>query len=709
MKNLCLFFLFLSLPLVTALTIQNVVVNPSSPIKGLFIVSFSTDVTANATLIFNPNTLSSQTQSDLTSFTFSYSTPPLDGNYTLQITANSTIEGVQQAISLIIDNTAPTLAYALSTLTPQSTQFFEINATATDPNGVSQVNLTGTRTQALTLTNGRWTAQLLPSEVGCPSSGSCSLTLHAKDLAGNDQSQSITLTLNTTSMPPQINLQFPLPNAIQNNSYFLLQYTVNESIPPTPTQSFCTLNLYRDNTILRQIDHYLTNFTNQAVLHLFSQRVSGLKDGLYTMNLSCINLNSAISSLSRLITIIDRTNPSLVSYTVDPFEQRALLSGETDEETTVQLQYASDLSMLSKAEYQSVTVTGKMFYYTFRNLNPKTNYYYQITLQDYSNNRLAFGPYNFTTYSLENTSANQNVTLVPTSYPGYLDEPGVVHATKELSKILANTLQKIFLDELNQSLTQIEFLSREDQTPLEIDLYQLSKLPVSLTPLTQDTAAVFYIHHPSLDDKKLQDIRLQFKVLKNWLAQKEYTKESIQLERYENDLWIELPTQVIHEDTYTITYQANSPGLSLFAITANPNQKFTLPAPKLVVVSNSTNSAPTPLPSQEQSYLWLWIVLLFVILFALGTYLYLFTDFKNVLVRTKKQPHYATLDLETQAPPQEKVNTKEFPPNFDSLCSFVQRCVNQGLHEEKIKIGLAKKGWKLEYIEEAIRCCTKSK
>lgn len=710
MKNLWLFFLLLALPLMSALTIQNVVVSPSNPIKGPFTVSFSTDTAADATLTFNPNEFAPQSQAGLTSFMFNYSTLSSDKEYTLQIVASNgnNTDGKNQTI--LLDNTVPILTYTISTLTPQPTQLFEINATATDLNGVNQVNLTGTRTKALTLLNGKWGGQFLPLDVGCLSSGSCALTLHAKDLAGNDQSQSITLTLNTTVLPPQINLQYPLSNAIQNNSYFLLQYTVNISNLPDLPSPFCTFGLYRDSTFLRQVIHYLINFTSSGELRLFSQRVNGLSDGLYNFNLSCADHNGVTSSVSRLITIIDKTTPSLVSYTVDSFEQRALLSGETDEETTIQLQYAPDLSMLQKTEYQSATVTGKRFYHTFRNLEPKTLYYYQIILQDYSNNRLTFGPYNFTTFSLENDSTNQSTPPLLEAYPNYLNQPGVIHSAKELPPVLANILQKVSLEDLNQSLTQIEFLSRENQNPLEIELFQLDKLPRSVTPLTQDVTLAFYIHHPGLDDKKLQDIKLQFKVLKSWLAQKEYTKESIQLQRYENDLWIELPIQMIREDTYTLTYQASSPGLSLFALTVDPNQKFT-PIHPLPITStaNETNQTQVSPPPETPSYTWLWAVLILVVLSALGTYLYLFTNFKNLLTPIKTPKHYATLDLEMQTPSKEKIKPNELPPNFDSLCSFVQRCVNQGLPEDKIKIGLQQKGWKLEYIEEAIRHCAKDK
>jgi len=129
-----------------------------------------------------------------------------------------------------------------------------------------------------------------------------------------------------------------------------------------------------------------------------------------------------------------------------------------------------------------------------------------------------------------------------------------------------------------------------------------------------------------------------------------------------------------------------------------------------VGVAHLTNTTqPTSPSSEESSYTWLWIVLILVILSALGTYLYLFTDVKSFTKKIRKTSTYATLELETstQEPLNEKMNNKDLPPNFSNLCDFVQKCIHKGLNDEKIKTGLQQKGWKPEHIEEALHRCRK--
>jgi len=74
-----------------------------------------------------------------------------------------------------------------------------------------------------------------------------------------------------------------------------------------------------------------------------------------------------------------------------------------------------------------------------------------------------------------------------------------------------------------------------------------------------------------LQDWDISDARIRFRVEKEWLRDNNYDKNAISLHRFNGDNgWEKLPTSLLSENLEYITYEAISPGFSLFAITAVP-------------------------------------------------------------------------------------------------------------------------------------------
>jgi len=200
-----------------------------------------------------------------------------------------------------------------------------------------------------------------------------------------------------------------------------------------------------------------------------------------------------------------------------------------------------------------------------------------------------------------------------------------------------------------------------------------------------------------------KEVSVEFWVSKMWLAKKEYLKESIELNRYEKGLWLSLPTTQVREDTYRVTYKASSPGLSLFAIAAQPDKKQFIPI-KNESQEPMVERDDTVLPKEEKtkSRIGLWLVLLVIVLSAIGTYFYVFTDLKERL--RKKPKEEVSLVLETTSLKKPESSMK-LPPNFDELCKFVKQCLDRGIADERIKSKLEAKGWDKQALEEALKRC----
>jgi len=76
------------------------------------------------------------------------------------------------------------------------------------------------------------------------------------------------------------------------------------------------------------------------------------------------------------------------------------------------------------------------------------------------------------------------------------------------------------------------------------------------------------IGHDNLNDSNIASSKLRFNVTKSWLAANGYGANDVILQRYSNGTWTKLATTMLGESASDVEYEANSPGLSIFAITA---------------------------------------------------------------------------------------------------------------------------------------------
>ena len=80
------------------------------------------------------------------------------------------------------------------------------------------------------------------------------------------------------------------------------------------------------------------------------------------------------------------------------------------------------------------------------------------------------------------------------------------------------------------------------------------------------------IKKTNLEDENIEKVRLKFKVKKSWLDSNNLDKDTVLLERYTSQ-WTKLPTFLKSEDSDYVYYEAETPGFSYFAITAEENEE----------------------------------------------------------------------------------------------------------------------------------------
>ncbi len=114
---------------------------------------------------------------------------------------------------------------------------------------------------------------------------------------------------------------------------------------------------------------------------------------------------------------------------------------------------------------------------------------------------------------------------------------------------------------------------------------QLGQLPIGTSPPEGQIYQYVSVSTTGIAADKIAKLSVHFKVNKEWLRGNNLDKNTVTLRRL-SGTWTELPTEIIGEGLSSVYYVAQSPGFSVFAITARP-----LPVP------DTENPAYIPTPS----------------------------------------------------------------------------------------------------------------
>jgi PGF-pre-PGF domain-containing protein len=115
-------------------------------------------------------------------------------------------------------------------------------------------------------------------------------------------------------------------------------------------------------------------------------------------------------------------------------------------------------------------------------------------------------------------------------------------------------------------VSRLEFLPLRDFTDAQIKIIGDDRPPVSLQP--QGIVFKYVSIEHTFDDKDVRGVKLRFIVGKDWISENKVKSSSVVLVRLEGSSWRELVTKIIAEDTQSVVFESESPGLSNFAIIA---------------------------------------------------------------------------------------------------------------------------------------------
>jgi PGF-pre-PGF domain-containing protein len=126
------------------------------------------------------------------------------------------------------------------------------------------------------------------------------------------------------------------------------------------------------------------------------------------------------------------------------------------------------------------------------------------------------------------------------------------------------------------------------------------------------TYAYLTITKTNVVDKDISSVKIKFKVEKSWINTNNIDMATIVLYRYVNGSWVALPTVKLSEDATYVYFEAESPGLSVFAINAQKKAVTTTTVP------TTTTTLPTiPTKGIEWVYASIVLIILVVVFFFL--------------------------------------------------------------------------------------------
>ncbi|MFH2020721.1 MAG: PGF-pre-PGF domain-containing protein [archaeon] len=118
-------------------------------------------------------------------------------------------------------------------------------------------------------------------------------------------------------------------------------------------------------------------------------------------------------------------------------------------------------------------------------------------------------------------------------------------------------------------ITWMEFDAGNTKTGVKLSFTSLYNKPATV-PALDNLYKYFEIAKTNLDESDFtSSITIRFKVPKEWFTENGFDPESVVFSRYSNGKWNELVTKQLSEDDDYFYYEATTPGLSYFAVTAD--------------------------------------------------------------------------------------------------------------------------------------------
>jgi len=168
------------------------------------------------------------------------------------------------------------------------------------------------------------------------------------------------------------------------------------------------------------------------------------------------------------------------------------------------------------------------------------------------------------------TATTTATTVAPSGGGAGAGAPSVVSETKTISSINAGeTGTFTYTKSGTLGVQEIYVEVKSAVISAQIKIEESSKPSGATEAIATEKGSVYKyikITKTNIDDADIDKVKIKFKVPKSWVDDNGIDPDNVALSRYTNGKWDKLPTTKLLEDTEYYYYEAESPGLSVFAI-----------------------------------------------------------------------------------------------------------------------------------------------
>lgn len=143
------------------------------------------------------------------------------------------------------------------------------------------------------------------------------------------------------------------------------------------------------------------------------------------------------------------------------------------------------------------------------------------------------------------------------------DESEIIETIETIEK---DETQEIDMSNYDSAVSGISFTAAADLTDVQITCKTHNSKPSGVTT-PENTVYLYLDIDTNVDENDIDSLTISFKIAQDWFANNNIDKTKVRLLRYHNGEWQQLSTTKVSEDSSFAYFEAETPGLSTFAIT----------------------------------------------------------------------------------------------------------------------------------------------
>lgn len=157
-------------------------------------------------------------------------------------------------------------------------------------------------------------------------------------------------------------------------------------------------------------------------------------------------------------------------------------------------------------------------------------------------------------------------------------------------------------------ITDMEVKVKNNVSDVTITVTKKTTIPTSIAASAPGIVYSFLdIEKQNIEDDDIKSVKIKFEVEFSWVDDEEIDEDTIALYRYHDDKWTKLTTSELERDSDYIYFEAESPGLSIFAISGmgivvTTTTVTTTISTTTVKTTTTTSTTTTTIPEEEAGW-----------------------------------------------------------------------------------------------------------